>query len=268
MEVHLMKLVVCIKQVPDTTNIKVDPETGTLKRETAGTVMNPFDMYAVEEALRIKEKFPGSTVTILTMGPPMAKEMLKVAIGMGADEAILLSDRLLAGSDTWATAYALAMAVKKIGYDIVLFGKQAVDGDTAQVGPQTAQYLGMPSLTWVKKVREISEKEITVERMMDDGIDVNKATLPVSLTVVKEINEPRLESLKGKMRAKKYEPATWGLSDIGGDPAMVGVKNSPTRVAKSWNAVREPGKAEMLSGEPADIAEKLFSGLKTMGLIK
>lgn len=263
-----MKIVVCIKQVPDTTNIKVDPETGTLKRETAGTVMNPFDMYAVEEGLRIKEKFPGSTVTIITMGPPMAKEMLKVAIGMGADEAVLLSDRLLAGSDTWATAYALAMAVKKMGYDIILFGKQAVDGDTAQVGPQTAQYLNMPSLTWVKKVREISEKEITVERMMDDGIDVVKSTFPVSLTVVKEINEPRLESLKGKMRAKKYDPATWTLADIGGDPAMVGVKNSPTRVAKSWNAIREAGKAEMLSGDPADVADKLFSGLKGLGFIK
>jgi electron transfer flavoprotein beta subunit len=263
-----MKIVVCIKQVPDTTNIKVDPETGTLKRETAGTVMNPFDMYAVEEGLRIKEKFPGSTVTILTMGPPMAKEMLKVSIGMGADEAILLSDRLLAGSDTWATSYALAMAVKKLGFDIILFGKQAVDGDTAQVGPSTAQYLNIPSITWVKKVRAIDEKEITAERMMEDGIDVIKSSLPVALTVVKEINEPRLESLKGKMRAKKYEPAVWTLADIGGDEKMVGLKNSPTWVAKSWNAVREAGKAEMLAGEPAEIADKLFNGLKGLGLIK
>ena len=263
-----MKIVVCIKQVPDTTNIKVDPETGTLKRETAGTVMNPFDMYAVEEGLRIKEKFPGSTVTVLTMGPPMAKEMLKVAIGMGADEAVLLSDRLLAGSDTWATAYALAMSCKKIGYDIILFGKQAVDGDTAQVGPQTAQYLNMPSITWVKKIREINDKELVAERMMEDGIDIIKSSLPVALTVVKEINEPRLESLKGKMRAKKYDPATWSLADIGGDPAMVGVKNSPTRVAKSWNAVREAGKAEMLTGEPAAIADNLFNGLKGLGVLK
>lgn len=263
-----MKIVVCIKQVPDTTNIKVDPETGTLKRETAGTVMNPFDMYAVEEGLRIREKFAGSTVTVLTMGPPMAKEMLKVAIGMGADDAVLLSDRLLAGSDTWATSYALAKSCQKLGFDIILFGKQAVDGDTAQVGPSTAQYLKIPSITWVKKIREISGKEITAERMMEDGVDVIKSSLPVALTVVKEINEPRLESLKGKMRAKKYEPATWTLADIGGDANMVGVKNSPTRVAKSWNAVREAGKAEMLTGEPAEIAEKLFAGLKGQGLIK
>lgn len=262
-----MRIVVCIKQVPDTTNIKVDPETGTLKRETAGTVMNPFDMYAVEEGLRIKEKV-GGTVTVVTMGPPMAKEMLKVTIGMGVDEAILLSDRLLAGSDTWATSYALAKAAEKIGCDIILFGKQAVDGDTAQVGPSTAQYMKMPSLTWVKKIREINDKEIVVERMMEDGIDVVKATLPVALTVVKEINEPRLESLKGKMRAKKYEPAIMTLADINGDEKMVGVKNSPTRVAKSWNATREAGKAEMIEGDAAQKAENLFGKLKSLGLVK
>ncbi len=262
-----MRIVVCIKQVPDTTNIKVDPETGTLKRETAGTVMNPFDMYAVEEGLRIKEKV-GGTVTVVTMGPPMAKEMLKVTIGMGVDEAVLLSDRLLAGSDTWATSYALAKAAEKIGCDIILFGKQAVDGDTAQVGPSTAQYMKMPSLTWVKKIREINDKEIVVERMMEDGIDVVKATLPVALTVVKEINEPRLESLKGKMRAKKYEPAVMTLADINGDEKMVGVKNSPTRVAKSWNATREAGKAEMIEGDAATKAENLFGKLKSLGLVK
>ena len=263
-----MKIVVCVKQVPDTTDIKVDPETGTLKRETAGTVMNPFDMYAVEEGLRIKEKMAGSTVTVITMGPPMAKEMLKVAIGMGADEAVLISDRKLAGSDTWATSYALAKACEKLGYDIILFGKQAVDGDTAQVGPSTAQYLNIPSLTWVKKIREISEKEMTVEKMMEDGTDVFKTTLPAAITVVKEINEPRLESLKGKMRAKKYDPATWTLDDVKGDENMVGLKNSPTRVAKSWSATRAPGKAEMLDGEPEAIADKLFGKLKESGFIK
>jgi electron transfer flavoprotein beta subunit len=262
-----MKIVVCIKQVPDTTNIKVDPETGTLKRETAGTVMNPFDMYAVEEALRIREKV-GGTVTVITMGPPMAKDMLRITIGMGADEAVLLSDRLLAGSDTWATSYALAKAAEKLGCDIILFGKQAVDGDTAQVGPSTAQYMKMPSLTWVKKIREISATEITVERMMEDGTDVVKSTLPVALTVVKEINEPRLESLKGKMRAKKYEPQVLTLADIGGDPDMVGVKNSPTRVAKSWSATREAGNAELIEGDAAARAENLFGKLKTLGFIK
>lgn len=263
-----MKIVVCVKQVPDTTNIKVDPETGTLKRETAGTVMNPFDMYAIEEGLRLKEKL-GGTVTVVSMGLPMAKDMLKIAIGMGADEAVLLSDRRLAGSDTWATSYALAKTCEKLGYDVILFGKQAVDGDTAQVGPSTAAYLNVPQITWVKKIREINEKEIIAERLMEDGTDVVKASLPVVLTVVKEINEPRLESLKGKMRAKKYEVPTWTLDDINGDEAMVGVKNSPTRVNKSWTPVREFGKAELITGaDAAETADKLYVRLKELGFIK
>jgi len=263
-----MKIVVCVKQVPDTTNIKVDPETGTLKRETAGAIMNPFDMYAVEEGIRLKEKL-GGTCTVVTMGPPMAKEMLKVAIGMGADEAVLLSDRLLAGSVTWATSYALSKVCEKLGYDIILFGKQAVDGDTAQVGPSVAAYLDIPQITWVKKIREVSDKEIVAERMMEDGVDVVKASVPVVLTVVKEINEPRLESLKGKMRAKKYEPAVWALADVNGDPAMVGVKNSPTRVNKSWSPTRDVGKAEMITGaDAAEIADKLYGKLKQLGFIK
>jgi electron transfer flavoprotein beta subunit len=263
-----MKIVVCIKQVPDTTNIKVDPETGTLKRESAGTVMNPFDMYAVEEALRIKEKV-GGTVTVVTMGPPMAKDMLKITIGMGADEAVLLSDRKLAGSDTWGTSYALAKTCEKLGFDVILFGKQAVDGDTAQVGPSTAAYLNIPQIAWVKKIREINEKEIIAERMMEDGVDVVKAQLPVVLTVVKEINDPRLESLKGKMRAKKYEVPTWTLDDVNGDEMKVGVKNSPTRVHKTWSPVREFGKAEIIQGTDAtETADKLFNKMKEMGFIK
>lgn len=262
-----MKIVVCIKQVPDTTDIKVDPETGTLKRETAGTVMNPFDMYAVEEGLRIKEKI-GGTVSVLTMGPPMAKEIIKVAIGMGVDEGYLLSDKKLAGSDTWATSYALSKAIQKIGFDIVLFGKQAIDGDTAQVGPSTAEYLDIPCITWVKKIREINEKEITVERMMEDGVDVVKSSIPVAITVVKEINTPRLESLKGKMRAKKYEPVLFDLAAINGEETKVGLKYSPTRVKQTWSATRQPGKAEMLTGEPGEIAEKLVLKLKEIGCLK
>lgn len=262
-----MKIVVCIKQVPDTTDIKVDPETGTLKRETAGTTMNPFDMYAVEEGLRIKEK-TGGTVSVLTMGPPMAKEIIKTAIGMGVDDGYLLSDRKLAGSDTWATSYALSKAIQKIGFDIVLFGKQAIDGDTAQVGPSTSEYLDIPCVTWVKKIREINEKEIVVERMMEDGIDVVKSSLPVAITVVKEINEPRLESLKGKIKAKKYEPVLLDMDSIGGDETKVGLKYSPTRVKQTWNATRQVGKAEMLNGAPEEVAEKLVNKLKEIGFLK
>ncbi len=263
-----MNIVVCVKQVPDTTNIKVDPETGTLKRETAGTTINPFDLYAIEEALRTKEKL-GGKVTVITMGPPMAKDILAMAIGMGVDDAILFSDRKLAGSDTWATAYALSMAIKKIGFDIVFFGKQAIDGDTAQVGPSTSEFLNVPSITWVKKIREINDKEIVVERMMEDGVDVVKSSLPVVLTVVKDINEPRLESLKGKMRAKKYEYPMWTVDNIGAEESKVGLKNSPTRVSKSWSPERHFGKVEILDGnDTSEKVEKLYSKLKQMGIIK
>ncbi|HDT15660.1 MAG TPA: electron transfer flavoprotein subunit beta/FixA family protein [Firmicutes bacterium] len=263
-----MKIVVCVKQVPDTTDIKVDPETGTLKRETAGTVMNPFDMYAVEEGLRIKDKI-GGTVTVVSMGPPMAKDMLKTAIAMGVDEAMLLTDRKLAGSDTWATSYAVAKLCEKTGYDIILFGKQAVDGDTAQVGPSVAEYLNIPQITWVKKIREINENALTAERLMEDGVDVVETTLPCVLTVVKEINEPRLESLKGKMRAKKYEVPQLTLEDVGGDEAMVGLKNSPTRVNKTWSPVRDVSGAEIIDGADAEEkAEKLVGKLKENGHIK
>ncbi|MFP4466518.1 MAG: electron transfer flavoprotein subunit beta/FixA family protein [Candidatus Goldiibacteriota bacterium] len=263
-----MKIVVCVKQVPDTTDIKVDPETGTLKRETAGTVMNPFDMYAVEEGLRIKDK-TGGTVTVVSMGPPMAKDMLKTAIAMGADEAILLTDKKLAGSDTWATSYAVAKLCEKAGYDIVLFGKQAVDGDTAQVGPSVAEYLNIPQITWVKKIREINENALTAERLMEDGVDVVETPLPCVLTVVKEINEPRLESLKGKMRAKKYEVPQLTLEDIGGDEAMVGLKNSPTRVNKTWSPVRDVSGAEIIDGaDAAEKADKLIGKMKENGFIK
>ncbi len=263
-----MNIVVCVKQVPDTTNIKVDPETGTLKRETAGTTINPFDLYAVEEAIRTKEKL-GGKVTVITMGPPMAKEILATTIAMGVDDAILLTDKRLAGSDTWATAYALSMAIKKIGFDIVFFGKQAIDGDTAQVGPSTSEFLNVPSITWVKKIREINDNEIVVERMMEDGVDVVKSSLPVVLTVVKEINEPRLESLKGKMRAKKYEYPTWSINDISAEESKVGLKNSPTRVSKSWSPERHFGKVEIFDGtDTSEKVEKLYSKLKQMGIIK
>jgi len=262
-----MDIVVCVKQVPDTTNIKVDPETGTLKRETAGTILNPFDLYAIEEGLKIKEKL-GGKVTVITMGPPMAKEILKTAIGMGVDEAVLISDRRVAGSDTWATSYVLSKAIQKLGFNVVLFGKQAIDGDTAQVGPSTAEFLNIPCITWVKKIREISDKEMVAEMMMEDGVDVIKVSLPVAITVVKDINSPRLESLKGKMRAKKYEPATWTLDDIGGEELKSGLKGSPTRVKQTWSPQRDFGHAEIFQGETDEKVAKLYDKIKAIGFIK
>jgi electron transfer flavoprotein beta subunit len=225
-----VKIVVCVKQVPDTTEVKINPETNTLIREGVASILNPFDMYAVEEAIRIKEKL-GGTVTVISMGPPQVAEQLRETIGMGVDDAVLLSDRAFAGSDTLATSYALSKGIEKIGdVQLILCGKQAIDGDTAQVGPEIAEKLGMPHITYVKKVNEISETEMTAERMNEDGFERVQMTLPALITVVKEINEPRMPSLKGMMRAKKAEIKTWSAADIGADPAKSGLNGSPTWV--------------------------------------
>ncbi|TCL64786.1 electron transfer flavoprotein beta subunit [Hydrogenispora ethanolica] len=227
-----MKIVVCVKQVPETTEVKINPETNTLVREGVASIINPFDMYAVEEAIRIKEKL-GGTVTVLSMGPPQAAESLRELIGMGADDAILLSDRAFAGSDTLATAHALAKGIAKIGeVGLILCGKQAIDGDTAQVGPEIAENLGIPHLTYVKKVNEIAADHLIAERMNEEGYERVQIPLPALITVVKEINEPRLPSLKGMMRAKKAVITTWTAAMIDADPAKIGLKGSPTWVKR------------------------------------
>lgn len=227
-----MKIVVCVKQVPDTTEVKINPETNTLIREGVASIINPFDMYAIEEAIRIKEKV-GGTVVVLSMGPPQAAEALRETIAMGADEAILLSDRAFAGADTLATSYALSKGIEKIGdVDLIFCGKQAIDGDTAQVGPEIAEKLGIPHVTYVKKVNEINDKQLIIERMNEDGYERVQLPLPALLTVVKEINEPRLPSLKGKIRAKSAEIPIWSAEDIGADPAKVGLNGSPTWVKR------------------------------------
>ncbi len=197
-----MNIVVCIKQVPDTAEVRINPETGTLIREGVPSIINPFDMHAIEAGLQIKEK-AGGKVIVLTMGPPQAETALREALSMGADEAVLLSDRAFAGSDTWATSFTLSKAIKKIGADIIICGKQAIDGDTAQVGPETAEFLNIPHISYVRKIEDVSGSSIKVQRMMDEGYDVVESSFPVLFTVVKELNEPRLPSLKGKMAAKK-----------------------------------------------------------------
>lgn len=225
-----MKIIVCIKQVPDAKDVRLDPETNTLAREGVQSIMNPYDQHALEEAVRLKEQHGGEVVA-LTMGPPQAEEMLRLSISCGADKVVLVSDRAFAGADTWATSYTLENALKKIGdYDLILCGKQAIDGDTAQVGPGLATRLGIPFVTCVQKVREASEKGLVMERMMDDGYDVVAVDYPVLVTVVKDINEPRVPSLKGKMKAKKAEIITFSAADIGADPACIGLPGSPTKV--------------------------------------
>ncbi|NLE67657.1 MAG: electron transfer flavoprotein subunit beta/FixA family protein [Lentisphaerae bacterium] len=256
-----MHIVVCIKQVPDTADVKIDPKTHTLIREGVASIINPFDVYAIEEGLRIKER-AGGKVTVITMGPPQADAALREAISMGADNAILVSDRAFAGSDTWATSYTLAMAVRKLGdYRVILCGKQASDGDTAQVGPGIAAHLDLPQITYVRKIEEIDEKHVVAERLMETGFEALESPLPCLLTVVKEINEPRLPSLRGKMAARKAQIISWKAADLGCDPRSIGLDGSPTKVVRIFTPPARTG-GVIFKGEPEEMAAQLVGKLK------
>jgi electron transfer flavoprotein beta subunit len=262
-----VNIVVCIKQVPGTTQVKINPETGTLIRDGVEAVVNPFDEYAIEEAIRIKEK-KGGTVKVVTMGPPQAEAALRTAISMGADEAYLVSDRAFAGSDTWATSYTLTAAIKTLGkVDLIICGKQAIDGDTAQVGPGIAEMLDIPFVAWVRKIEEISETSIKLERLMEEGYDVLEMPLPGLITVVKEINEPRMASLKGKMKAKSAQINTLSTSNMDVDPQFIGLKGSPTQVLRSFVPERKSG-GEKITGEAAELAQKAASVIQNLGVVK
>jgi electron transfer flavoprotein beta subunit len=264
-----MHIIVCIKQVPETTDVRINPETNTLIREGVKSIINPFDMYAIEEGVRLKEK-SGGKVTVLTMGPPQAEAALREAISMGCDEGILLCDRAFAGSDTWATSYTLAGAIKKIGaFDLVICGKQASDGDTAQVGPGISTHLDIPQVTYVKKLGPALPSDssaerkgwVRAERMMEEGFEIIDAPLPLLITVVKEINEPRIPSLKGLMRAKSAKITVWGQKELNLDPQGIGLCGSPTQVVKIFTPPQRTG-GLLLQGEANEIAEKLVGLLK------
>lgn len=258
-----MKILVCIKQVPDAKDVRLDPVTNTLARDGVQSIMNPYDRHALEEAVRLKEAHGGS-VTVLSMGPPQTEATLRDAVACGADEAVLVSDRAFAGADTWATTYTLAKAIEKIGgCDLVLCGKQAIDGDTAQVGPGLAERLKMPYITCVRKVTGCEAGLIRVERLMDDGYDELELPLPALLTVVKEINEPRIPSLKGKMRAKKVEVAMLTAADIEADPAAVGLQGSTTQVVRVFSPEAR-GDREMLAGSVDDQVAQLAARLEKL----
>lgn len=254
-----MKIVVCVKQVPDTAEVRINPETNTLIRDGVPSIINPYDLHAIEAGLQIREKTGGS-VTVLTMGPPQAETSLRDAISMGADEGVLLTDRAFAGSDTWATAYTLARAVEYLGGDIVFCGKQAIDGDTAQVGPEMAEFLGIPHVAYVRKIEEVGEEKIVVQRLMDDGFDLIESSLPVLLTVVRELNTPRMPSLKGKMAAKKAVIRKLTLADIGGDENSVGLKGSPTQVRNIF-APEARKDRKMIEGTNEEKVEGLLNAL-------
>lgn len=256
-----MKILVCIKQVPDAKDVRLDPKTNTLAREGVESIMNPYDRHALEEAVAIKDKL-GGVVTVITMGPPQAEAVLREAIACGADEGVLISDRAFAGADTWATSYTLAQAVQTLGgFDLILCGKQAIDGDTAQVGPGLACRLRLPFAACIQKTRKVTAEAIEVERMMDDGFDVLRLPLPALMTVVKDINEPRVASLKGKMKAKKAVIQQLSAADIGADPQCIGLAGSPTQVVRVFSP--EPrGDRKIFSGSVAEQVDQLVACLK------
>jgi len=242
-----MKIIVCIKQVPNTTDVKIDPKTNTLIREGVESIINPFDMYAIEEAVRLKERLKDTletTTVVISMGPPQAEAALREAVSMGIDEAVLVSDRAFAGSDTYATSYTLSEAIRSMGdYLVILFGKQASDGDTAQVGPGVAAHLDLPQITFVRNIESVDKENIIAERLMEYGYDVISSPLPAVVTVVKEINEPRLPSLRGKMKAKKIEIKKLTKDDMAVDVKFLGLDGSPTIVNKIFSPPKkEPGK--------------------------
>jgi len=256
-----MEMIVCIKQVPDTTDVKIDPEKGTLIREGVPSIVNPFDEYALEAALRIKEE-KGGKVTVLTMGPPQAKEALRKCLAMGADEAILISDKAFAGSDTWSTSYTLAKTIEKIGkYDLIFCGKQAIDGDTAQVGPGIAEHLKISQVTYVQKIVKVYDDKIEVERGIEGGYEVIEAPLPVLLTIDKSANVPRLPTMIGTMKALKKEIPTFTANDIPVEEGRYGMEGSPTRVKRTFTPKPRTG-GRMLNGTDEEMVNELISILR------
>lgn len=264
-----MNIAVCVKQVPDTSQMKFDPETKTIKREGVENIVNPFDLYAVEEALRIKEKFfPDATITAISMGPKQAENALREVVSMGVDKAILLSDKSFAASDTLATSYVLSEAIKKLGdVELVLFGKMAIDGDTAQVGPEVAALLDMPQITFVRKIVEITKNHIIAQRSMEDGFETLKVSLPTVITCIKELNEPRLPSLRGKIRAKKEEIPVWDANYLNIDLERCGFKGSPTWVIKAFTPTIQKENIIFKDEDQNKNVENLINELKKKSIL-
>ena len=243
--------------------MRLDPLTHTLKREGIKSIINPFDLYALEEGLRVKES-QGGTVTVLTMGPPQAEEALREALGLGADSAVLISDKAFAGADTWATALTLAKAIEKLGgADLIFTGKQAIDGDTAQVGPMLASIMNVSMASWARKVSFHAAGRAEVERLLDHGYDAVEVDLPAVISVIKEINEPRLPSFKAKLKAKKEPIPVWGLADLGLNAEDVGLAGSFNQVVKVFPPPAR-GTSETWEGSAPDLAARLWQRLQEM----
>jgi electron transfer flavoprotein beta subunit len=260
-----MNIIVCLKQVPGTTHVKINPETNSLVREGIENIINPFDTYALEEGVRLREKH-GGKVTVMTMGPAQADAALREAISLGADEAVLLSDRAFAVADTWATAHTLSRAVVKIAdYDLIICGRQTIDGDTGQVGPEIAEMLDLPFVAYVSSIEAIDGRNIRLKRMVEEGHETIETTLPAVITVAKEINVPRLPSLRGKMKAKSAVVTIWTIADLDVPPDAVGLAGSSTQVIKVFFPERV-SQAEILEGTLENKVDTLIERLRSAHL--
>ena len=261
-----MKIIVCIKQVPDTNEVKLDPKTGRLIRDGVPSIINHDDKNALEEAIALKDGRDDVTITVVSMGPPQADVALREALAMGADEAILLSDRAFGGSDTWATSYIIAEAIKIVGdYDIIFCGRQAIDGDTAQVGPQIAEKLGIPQITYVQDFK-IEGDKVVCQRALEDGYQVIETTMPCLLTAIKDLNEPRYPSVGGIFDAYEKEIKVWGINEVPIDTTKAGLKGSPTNVFRTFTP--EPkGAGVMLEGADKETVKDLIARLQAKHIL-
>ena len=231
-----MKIIVCIKQVPDTTEVKLDPKTNTLIRDGVPSIINPDDKAGIEAALQLKEKV-GGTVTVISMGPPQADAALREALAMGCDDAILVTDRAFGGADTWATSSTIAAALKKLDFDVIITGRQAIDGDTAQVGPQIAEHLGIPQVSYAEEILEASEDKLVVKRQFEDRYHVIEIKTPCLITALSELATPRYMTVHGIFDAyREKEVKVWTLEELKDtvDMANIGLKGSPTNVKQSF----------------------------------
>ena len=263
-----MNIIVLIKQVPDTTEIKIDPKTGNLIREGVESIINPDDRHAIEVAVTVKQELGGKT-TALSMGPPQAIDAVSEALGMGIDQGILLTDKNFAGADTWATAYTLGKAIRKVkGYDLIICGRQAIDGDTAQIGPQIAEFLNLPQLTYVREIEEIDENRIVVKRALEDGYERVESPLPALLTVLREINRPRHPRVGFLIDAcqDKAPIKIWDAADLGVTVQEIGLSGSLTRVIKTFSP-KSKREGEMLKGDTDDVVSQLIGRLHEKHLV-
>lgn len=262
-----MKIVVCIKQVPDTTEVKIDPKTNTLMRQGVPSIVNPHDKHALEMALNLRDQLGGS-VTVLSMGPMQSQAALRECLAMGADYAVLLSDREFGGADTLATSYTLAAGIRKIGdFDLIICGKQAIDGDTAQVGPEMAEHLGIPHITYASKAEAgVGNTVIRVHRDGEDGTEVLEVKLPVLLTVSHFGDGPRLPVVKGIRQAFRADIDIWSVNDMEIDRNVIGLKGSPTQVRRVFSPDKRSG-CEMISGDACAAASAVAAKLRELRII-